>query len=759
MWWMFVRGALAASWYADVDGDGYGDAADTVEADTAPGGYVADDSDCNDADAAVSPSEIDSCDGVDNDCSGSADDEGDCPCEVEYFGTHTYLFCETGQTWAASEDLCQTVGYHLAGVNSAAENAWVDATADGYSTDKWWFGFNDLDREGTWQWIDGSTVSYSDWHSGEPNDSGGGEDCGQFNRYTDLTWNDEPCSYSLYSICEFASPINWYADADGDGFGNPSSSFYSSDQPAGYVEDASDCNDSAASVFPGGVGVCDGADQDCDGSIDDDLPLTTVYADADSDGYGDPAATLDACGPVAGYAAEGTDCDDTDWSVFPGAIEVVADERDGDCDGGEICFGDADVDGYGTGATVVSPDVDCSGRTESTTSDDCDDTAPLVNPGAADRDCDGFDDNCDGIVDDGLVPTSWWLDTDDDGYGDPLGGSFTACEQPEGRVLDFSDCDDRDADVFPGALEVCDGVDEDCDGVIDDGASEPFWYPDRDRDGQGDPAGAVKACAAPIGFVASGTDCDDADVAVFSGAPEVPADGIDQDCDGGDGCWRDGDADGYGSTTLIASPDVDCADGGESYNDLDCDDTTALVSPGIPEIDGDLRDNDCDGESDESQADDTDKDGLDDREEEAYGTDPMDPDTDDDGLSDGEEVLDYKTDPLDSDTDNGGVPDGEEVAGNTDPLDPSDDLEDVDTAEDPETGQDPDDTDPADTDPADTDDGDTDRVDTDRVDTDENLDGRAFGGGGCKCDSVGGLASGWLLLPLIALGWGRRRRL
>ncbi|HIF07143.1 MAG TPA: lectin, partial [Gemmatimonadetes bacterium] len=63
-------------------------------------------------------------------------------------------------------------------------------------------GFNDRSSEGTWVWSDGSSVSYTNWHSSEPNDSGG-EDCGQMNRYHPTeTWNDEPCSVSFNYICE-----------------------------------------------------------------------------------------------------------------------------------------------------------------------------------------------------------------------------------------------------------------------------------------------------------------------------------------------------------------------------------------------------------------------------------------------------------------------------------------------------------------------------------------------------------------------------
>jgi hypothetical protein len=70
---------------------------------------------------------------------------------------------------------------------------------------------------------------------------------------------------------------------------------------------------------------------------------------------------------------------------------------------------------------------------------------------------------------------------------------------------------------------------------------------------------------------------------------------------------------------------------------------------------------------------DSDGDGLLDSEEDAIGTDPLDPDTDDDGLTDGDEVNVYGTDPLDADTDGDGLPDGLEVEHGFDPLDPDED--------------------------------------------------------------------------------------
>jgi len=128
----------------------------------------------------------------------------------------------------------------------------------------------------------------------------------------------------------------WHEDSDNDGYGNPNVSLDTCDQPAGYVLDDTDCDDSNENVNPGATEICNGIDDDCDGLIDDDDPdctgKTTWHEDSDNDGYGNPNVSLDTCDQPAGYVLDDTDCDDSNENVNPGATEIC-NGIDDDCDG------------------------------------------------------------------------------------------------------------------------------------------------------------------------------------------------------------------------------------------------------------------------------------------------------------------------------------------------------------------------------------------------------------------------------------------
>jgi hypothetical protein len=205
---------------------------------------------------------------------------------------------------------------------------------------------------------------------------------------------------------------------------------------------------------------------------------------------------------------------------------------------------------------------------------------------------------------------TWFGDTDSDTYGD-VSNSLIECFQPIGYVDDSTDCDDTNPDINPGALEICNDIDDDCNGLIDmedpDVTGLTRWFADNDEDDYGDPLLFVDACRTPgDNWVEDSTDCDDDDENIHPGADEL-CDGTDNNCDGltddddptviGQTIWyEDADNDGYGNleNTLLACFKP------ENYveNPDDCDDNEPDVYTGAPEL-CDGMDNNCDGVVDE----------------------------------------------------------------------------------------------------------------------------------------------------------------
>ena len=229
-------------------------------------------------------------------------------------------------------------------------------------------------------------------------------------------------------------------------------------------------------------------------------------SDGDSD---EPYATNDLqLDPMLASALAA--CDTFDGTLLDGSPAIGAGSADGLFD--DIGAYDV-VDGDGDGA-----------RAE----DDCDDTDASVYPGAYEVAGDGVDQSCDGIE-------TCLFDGDGDGARTdvPLEGNDLDCSDPNEALASAPlDCDDTDANASPTGVEVCDGVDNDCNVAIDDGLDVEIWYPDDDGDGFGVANGReVASCGDVPNHVSNDLDCNDGEAAMSPGLPEVPCNGIDDDCD------------------------------------------------------------------------------------------------------------------------------------------------------------------------------------------------------------------------------------
>ena len=170
--------------------------------------------------------------------------------------------------------------------------------------------------------------------------------------------------------------VNYYADNDGDGFGDSLIVIQSCSDVMGFTLNNTDCDDSNADINPDADEICDGVDNNCDGEIDEGFVLETYYSDGDMDGYGSGAGFTD-CFQPPDTSTEGGDCDDTDPNINPGAIEIPNNDIDEDCDG-EANVIDLDGDGWNS-------------------DEDCDDTNADINPDATEINGNGIDEDCDGV--------------------------------------------------------------------------------------------------------------------------------------------------------------------------------------------------------------------------------------------------------------------------------------------------------------------------------------------------------------------------
>jgi hypothetical protein len=579
-------------------------------------GWTEDQGDCDDTDPSTHPNGREVANGVDDDCNGlvddgtdAFDDDGDCYCETAPCAGSIEAACTTLEGDDCDDDAerihpnatetCDGADEDCDGLTDEGTSC-VDDDNDGYTE----LGGDCNDNDGTIRpgapetadGVDQDCDGLIDEGTSAFDDDGdcyceSGACLGSVNANCssvvsgDCNDNDEDISPAATEVCNSTddncdgtvdnnaqNATTYYADADGDQWGDINNTLAACSQPAGYVTNDDDCDDTSADISPVDNEVCNGLDDDCDGNIDEAgaTGATTSYQDSDGDGFGNILVSSNNCTPPAGYVYDGTDCNDTNAATFPGATEYC-DNIDNDCDGAAdensavdtvVWYQDSDGDGYGD-ANSIDYACDAPGGYVAS-SNDCDDTDANIHPGAAEI-CDGIDQNCSGVADEGVAPT-WYQDADGDTYGN-ANVTQTACSQPSGYVSNGNDCDDTDNTLSPTTL----------------------WYEDNDGDGYGTVTSLTQSCTQPAGYVSDSSDCNDSNASDNPLGSES-CDGRDNDCDGtsdeanASGCtayYYDSDGDGYGDGSVSSR----CLCSGSGYytstNSSDCYDSNNAAYPGV----------------------------------------------------------------------------------------------------------------------------------------------------------------------------------
>ncbi|TVQ91643.1 MAG: hypothetical protein EA397_08510, partial [Deltaproteobacteria bacterium] len=413
----------------------------------------------------------------------------------------------------------------------------------------------------------------------------------------DVDWN---CNGETNEGLEL---LQWYVDADNDGWGSdliaPIESCFPPDESTNWVHRGGDCDDADEDINPDATEIpYDRIDQDCSGhdlvDIDGDTYAGIREEDWLAKPDGDP--TLD----WPSHLSEGLDCVDTNPSINPGAEEVAYDRIDQNCDGQDLLNIDGDPYAGTLQSTWESLD-NPQGLTwpEGLKGDevDCNDEVASIYPGAPEVAYDRIDQSCDGQD---------LLDVDTDGYPGISQAAYLAIDDgddlpwPAVFLDKAEDCDDSDEDIHPDAPEILyDRIDQDCDtfDLVDfDGDSYP---------------GILRTAweALPVHPNAPGLwppevrdeplDCDDFNASISPEGVEIPYDRIDQDCTNADLVDVDGDT--FPGILQAEWEAIEGADDslvwpGGLNDELDCNDEDELVYPDAPEIPYDRVDQSCDGQ-------------------------------------------------------------------------------------------------------------------------------------------------------------------
>ena len=545
----FDNGLTFTLYYADNDGDTYGDPNDSTLACSQPSGYVTNNTDCDDANASLNPGALDiPVNGIDEDCSGQ-----DAPLVPVNLGMYQFtgtVDCTTQDNAVTSQPIGATFSL-FAGVgtncssaggvfNRSGWNALTTVDLNQYNEfsvsadeckklnlDRVAFKFRPSGSAGSPIWHLRSSVDNFaadlDFGTGANVNSAYIFDTVYLTNHTNLdqvtfrfylteilgtttTWRMD--DVSLFGTILSVVPQTYYSDVDGDGFGDPLNDTLTCTQPTGFILDNTDCNDQSAAINP----------------------TTVWFSDVDNDQVGDSTISFTGCTPPTGYVLAAGDCDNSNPQIS----------------GPVTYYLDIDGDSFGDNATAQSL-CQNPGVGYVSIGGDCNDADPLINPNATEI-CDGIDNDCDGLTDDGLVFAMYYVDADGDGFGDEATG-VEFCSQPQNTITIGGDCNDANDQIYPGATEICDSEDNDCDGSTDEGLNFITYYTDADNDGFGTGNTGVSLCEVPgPGFSSNNEDCDDTNGQINPNSTDILDNGIDENCDGVDGILGVNDILSFSST-------------------------------------------------------------------------------------------------------------------------------------------------------------------------------------------------------------------